>query len=174
MSDGSPKLVAMDEEVKHQIVHRGRFGKAHGTTDSPLNPGAHIDVLALDFLRVLFADGVLLGGEMPLVGLPPIGVQPCDTKGLQQILQLEKNRILPSTKDRGSRGPPVMIDRMPQPSWLRFLAHEPPHLIKLRRQAAAVCQLLSATDLNLHALGMQMLQHRLMHLLEVRCLFRVP
>ncbi len=77
MSDGSPKLVAMDEEVKHQIVHRGRFGKAHGTTDSPLNPGAHIDVLALDFLRVLFADGVLLGGEMPLVGLPPIGVQPC-------------------------------------------------------------------------------------------------
>jgi hypothetical protein len=34
---------------------------------------------------VLFADGTLLEGEMPLVGSPPISVQSCFTKGFLSI-----------------------------------------------------------------------------------------
>jgi hypothetical protein len=42
-------------------------------------------LLAFDGLQVLFADGTLLGGEMPLVGSPPISVQSCFTKGFLSI-----------------------------------------------------------------------------------------
>jgi hypothetical protein len=157
MSDASPKLVAIDEEANDQIVHRCRFGKANGATDSSFNPGAQIDVLALDFLRVRFADRVLIGGDMSLVGPPPIGVKLCDTKGLQQVLEFEKDAILPTPKDRRQHGPAVMINRMPQPPRLRFLAHKTPHLLKLRRQPATLGSLLSTTALPLYLLGVQML-----------------
>jgi hypothetical protein len=42
-------------------------------------------LLAFDGLQVLFADGTLLEGEMPLVGSPPISVQSCFTKGFLSI-----------------------------------------------------------------------------------------
>jgi hypothetical protein len=40
-------------------------------------------MFALDFLGVLFADGMLLGLDMPLLGAPSIGVEAGDAKGLQ-------------------------------------------------------------------------------------------
>jgi hypothetical protein len=81
-----PKLVAINEKTNHQIVHGRRFGEANGAAHEPLNPGPQIDVFTLDSLYVVFADGVLLGGDMPLVGPSPIGVKPCNTKGFQQTL----------------------------------------------------------------------------------------
>ena len=60
MLDGDPKFVAIDEEADHQIVHRRRFGKANRTTHEPLDPRPQVDVLTLDFLRVLFAHVMLL------------------------------------------------------------------------------------------------------------------
>ena len=60
MSDEEPKLIAIDEETNDQIVHRRRFGKAHRATHETLDPGPHIDVFALDFLRVLLANVMLL------------------------------------------------------------------------------------------------------------------
>ena len=100
MSDEEPKLRAIDEEANHQIVHRRRFGKANGATHETLDPGAQIDVLAFDFLCVLFADFVLLWVDMPLIGAPSIGVEVGDAKRLQR-LQLQKDRILPLPKDVG-------------------------------------------------------------------------
>src|SRR5262245_11342136 len=82
VSDASSKLVAIDEEAKHQIVHRRRFRKANRATDSPFQPSAKIDVLAFDPLCMGFANGVLFGGDMALVGAPPIGVKSSDTKWL--------------------------------------------------------------------------------------------
>ena len=70
-------------------------------------------MLAFDLLRVLFTDHMLLGGDMPLVGAPPIRVKPCDTKGLQQALEFEKDGILASPKDIRQHGATVMIDGMP-------------------------------------------------------------
>ena len=60
----------MDEETNHHIVHRCRLGKTYCVTDKALDPGPHIDVLALNFLRVLLANGVLLWGDVPLVRPP--------------------------------------------------------------------------------------------------------
>ena len=68
---------------------------------------------------------------MPLVGPPAIGVKPRDPKRLQQVLQFEKDGILPPPKDVRQHGATVVIDRMPQPPRLRFLAHITPHLIEL-------------------------------------------
>jgi hypothetical protein len=86
MSDEEPKLIAIDEEANHQIVHGDRFGKANGATYKPFNPGPQIDVLAFDFLRILLPHRVRLWVDMPLVRPPSIGVKPCDTKRLSERL----------------------------------------------------------------------------------------
>jgi hypothetical protein len=56
-------------------------------------------MFALDSLHVLFPDFVLLWGNMPLVGSPPVGVKTCDAKRLQEGFELEKGLILPASKD---------------------------------------------------------------------------
>ena len=88
-------------------------------------------MFALDFLGVLLADHVLLRGEMPFVGTPSVRVKPCDVQRRQELLPLEQHVILPSSKDIGSHGATVVINGMPQPPRLGFLAHKTPHLIKL-------------------------------------------
>ena len=101
LSDGSSKFIPIDEEPNHQIVHAFRLGKAQRATNQPLDPGPEIDVLALDFLRVLLANPMLFGVNMPLVSSPPIRVISRDAKRLQQCLQLEKHSILSAPKDIG-------------------------------------------------------------------------
>ena len=64
MLDGYPKLVAIDEEANHQIVHGCRFGKANGAPDEPIDPDPQVDMFALDFLRVLLAYVMLLWVDM--------------------------------------------------------------------------------------------------------------
>jgi hypothetical protein len=54
---------------------------------------------------------------------------------------------------------------------MRLHVYLTPHLIEIRRQPWALGQLLSATALHLHVLWMQMLQYRLIHLIEGRFLF---
>ena len=86
LSDGLPKLIPIDEQPNHQIVHLFRLGKAKGATHEPLNPGPEIDVLALDFLRVLLAYVMLLWVDMSLVGTPAVCGKLRDAKGLQELL----------------------------------------------------------------------------------------
>jgi hypothetical protein len=129
-SDGSPKFVAIDEEAHDQIVHRARFGKTDRATHEPLDPCTQIDVLAFDLLRMGFANRVLRGIEMTLVGAPAIGIEAGDVKGCQELLQLERHLILPSPKDIRQHGPTVMINGMPEPPRLGFLADITPHLIE--------------------------------------------
>ena len=98
LSDGSPKLIPIDEQPNHQIVHLFRLRKAKGTTHEPLDPGPEIDVLALDFLRVLLAYVMLLWVDMPLVGSPSIRVKLCDAEWLQELLQLEEDGVFASSE----------------------------------------------------------------------------
>ena len=95
LSDGSSKLISIEEQPNHQIVHLFRLRKAQGTTHEPLDPGPELEVLALDFLRILLAHLMLLGSEMPLVGSPSIRVKPRDPKGLKEFLPLQQDVILP-------------------------------------------------------------------------------
>ena len=83
LSNGSSKFIPIDEQPNHQIVHAFRLGKAQRATNQPLDPGPEIDVLALDFLRVLLAYVMLLWGDVPLVRAPPIGVKAGDAKRFQ-------------------------------------------------------------------------------------------
>ena len=57
--DVSPKLLAIDEETDHQIMHGRCFREANGAAHETLNPGPQIDMFALDDLHVLFADYML-------------------------------------------------------------------------------------------------------------------
>jgi hypothetical protein len=75
MLDEEPKLIAIDEEANHQIVHGRRFRKANGTTYEPLDPCPQIDVFTLNFLRILLAHMMLHWVDMPLVGAPSVGVK---------------------------------------------------------------------------------------------------
>ena len=75
--------MTIDEETDHQIVHRRRCRKTNGAAHEPLDPGPQVDVFALDFLRMLFANLMLRWIKVPLVRPPPIGVKPCDAEGLQ-------------------------------------------------------------------------------------------
>jgi len=113
MSDEEPKFSAIDEETDHQIVLRRRFGKTNRATHQAFDPGPQLDVLALDCLRVLFANGVWLWVDVPLVRSPSIRVKPPDPKRLQQRLPLQKNGVLSAPEGVGSHVPTVMIDRVP-------------------------------------------------------------
>jgi hypothetical protein len=65
-SDEPPKLVLIDEQPYHEIVHALRLGEAQRAADESLDPGPQIDMLALDFLRVLLAH-LMLGGISELL-----------------------------------------------------------------------------------------------------------
>ena len=78
-----------------------RFGQTEGAAHQPCDPGPHIDALARDFLRVFRAHLLLVGVDVPLVRPSPICVIARDAKRLQQRLQLQKDRILPTPKDVG-------------------------------------------------------------------------
>jgi hypothetical protein len=156
------------EETNHPIVHNRRFGKTHGASHETLNASPQIDTFALNGLRVLFANGMLLGGEMALVGAASIGVKARDTERFQQLFELQKDCILPSPKDVCQHGPTVLINGVPQPPRLRFLAHVTPYLIELRCGSCLLGALCHTTNVHFDLLGMQVLQHLLIHLLEVR------
>jgi hypothetical protein len=90
MSDGSPKLIAIDEETNHQVVHALCLGKADRPTYQPPDPRAQVDVLALDLLRVFLPNRVLLCLHMPLVGPQPSVKYSVMPKGSNSALSANK------------------------------------------------------------------------------------
>ena len=82
-------LTAYVSVFSHDFKRFDRFtklatsSKTHRAAYETLDAGAQIDRFALDFLGVLLADHVQLGGDMPLVGAPSICVKSCDTKWRQ-------------------------------------------------------------------------------------------
>jgi hypothetical protein len=93
LSDGSPKLIPIDEQPNHQIVPLVRRRTAKGTTHEPLDSGPEIEVLALDFLRIFLAHVVFLGIAMPLGGSPAVRGKLRDAHGLQERLSLAVSRM---------------------------------------------------------------------------------
>ena len=116
-------------------MHRYRVGETHRATHEPFDAGPHIDVLAFALLRLGFANRVLLRIEMAPVGSPPIRVTPCDAAWRSQCLQLEPSRILVSPKDIREHGPTMVIDRVPSPARIRFLADIALHRIEFCDQS---------------------------------------
>src|SRR5918999_940762 len=73
-SEGPSKLIPIDKESNHQIMHALRFGKTDRATHQPLDPCPQVNMLALDLLGVFFANRVLFGLHMTLVGTPAVSV----------------------------------------------------------------------------------------------------
>jgi hypothetical protein len=59
MLDGSSELIPVDEEADDQIVHLLCLRKADRAAYQALGPCPQGDVLALNFLHMLFADHML-------------------------------------------------------------------------------------------------------------------
>ena len=130
-SKGLPEFVSIDEEPNHEIVHALRLGEAHRAADEPFDPGPQMDMFARDFLRVLLAHLMLLGSKMPRVGPPAVGVKLRDAKRCQQLLELQEDVVLPSSEHLRQDLARVMLNGVPQPTWLRFLRDLRPHLVEL-------------------------------------------
>ena len=81
-SDGSTKLVAIDEEPNHQIVHLFCFGETDRPTHQSFDPRPEVNMLAFDFLRIFFANRVLFSLDMTLVSAPTVSVITPDAKRL--------------------------------------------------------------------------------------------
>src|SRR5215470_18948434 len=134
LSDGSSKLIPINEQPNHQIVHLFRLGKAQRATHEPLHPGPEIEVLALDFLRVLLAYVMLFWIDMPLVGAPAVRVKLRDAKGLQELLQLEEDGVFTPSEHIGQHLPGAVINGVPEPSRICFRFHKTPPFVELRAE----------------------------------------
>ena len=97
-------------------------------------------MFALDFLCIGLPYFVLLGVEMSLRGTPPIRIKPRDAKRLQEGFELQKDCVLPSPKDVCEHRTTVMIDRVPEPSWVCFAAHVTPHFVQLGCESAPLIE----------------------------------
>src|SRR6266699_6700867 len=88
-------------------------------------------MLALDFLGVLFARTMHVGVEMAFVRPPMLRIQTREPEGLQQRFELQKDCVFAAPKDIRQDSPCMMIDRMPQPAGVAFIADKRPHLVHL-------------------------------------------
>ena len=89
-------------------------------------------MLPLDFLGVAFACSMLFRVKVTRVRAPMIGIIMREPKGLQQRLELDKDGVLATTKDLRQDRSRVMVNGMPEPAWVAFVADKRPHLIHLR------------------------------------------
>jgi len=88
-------------------------------------------MLPLDLLRVPFARAVHFSVQIPRVRAPMIGRKTGEPEGLQQCCALQKDGSFAASKDIRSDHTRAMINRMPQPAWVAFVADKRPHLIHL-------------------------------------------
>jgi hypothetical protein len=63
-------------------MHLFCFGETNRATHQSLDPRPQVNMLAFDFLGIFFANRVLFCLDMTLVGAPPVGVLPSNTKRL--------------------------------------------------------------------------------------------
>src|SRR5262245_25096691 len=98
MSDGAPKLLAIDDVPNHQVVPTLCLSKTDRPAYQALYPHAQVDVHALDLLRICLPICVLLCLHMPLVGLPTSGEIARKAKGLSQRFKRQKDGTLASSK----------------------------------------------------------------------------
>ena len=71
-------------------------------------------------------------GQVPFIDPSSIRVEVLQAKGLEQLLQLDKDLIRTTPEGIRQDYATQMINRMPQPAPVRFAADKTPHLIDLR------------------------------------------
>src|SRR4030095_6039359 len=89
-------------------------------------------MLTLDLLSVPFPRTVHVRVQMSGVRTPMISIKACQPKGLQHRFEPQKHLVLTAPKDICQDGTRLVIDRMPQPAWIPFVADKRPHLTNFR------------------------------------------
>src|SRR4029453_8245556 len=89
-------------------------------------------MLTLDLLGVPFPRAVHVRVQMPGVRTPMISIKARQTKGPQTPFEPQENFVLTTPKHIRQYGARVVIDRMPEPAWIAFVADKRPHLIDFR------------------------------------------
>jgi hypothetical protein len=94
-----------------------------------------------------------------------IGRKTGEPEGLEQCFALQKDLVFAAPKDLRQDGTCVIIDRVPEPSWLVFLADKPPHFIHFcfRNVPHDPC----------HLIRVQQREQTVMDTAERRCFFSV-
>src|SRR5262245_23678056 len=72
-----------------------------------------------------------VGVEMAFVRPPIIGIKTREPEGLQERFELQKDCVFASPKNIRQDSTRVMVDRMPQPTGIAFVADKRPHLVHL-------------------------------------------
>src|SRR5438132_13708207 len=88
-------------------------------------------MLALDLLGVPFARTMYFGVEMAFVRPPMICIKTREPEGIQQRFELQKDFVFAATKDIRQDLACVVINGMPQPALVAFLADKAPHFVDL-------------------------------------------
>src|SRR5262252_4938638 len=81
----------------------------------------------LDLLRMAFTRLVCLRRERMPVGAPQVRGVPPAAKQLQPRFALHQDPVLATAKARGQDLAAAVLDRVPEPSLLFFLADQTPH-----------------------------------------------
>ena len=102
---------------------------------------------------------------MSCVRAPMIGRKTGEPEGLEQCFALQKDLVFAAPKDLRQDGTCVIIDRVPEPSWLVFLTDKPPHFIHFcfRNVPHDPC----------HLIRVQQREQTVMDTAERRCFFSV-
>ena len=163
VSHQQPKLLAIDKQPNHAVMHLGRSGKTDRLAGSTFDPGPQRQRLALDLLGVPLAWSVLVGSEMPSVRAPIIGGIAGDPTGLQQRLQLQERFVCAPASDLRQPLARLVIYRRPHPARRGLLLHLGPQLSALR--------FLRLLDQHVHLVRRQRVAERLGHRGARRALF---
>jgi hypothetical protein len=122
-------FVPIDKQPNDDVVHLDRRRKTDRFTLRTRNPRPYRQMFPLDLLRIAFTRLVCLRRERMPVGDPKVrGVSP-DAKQLQPRFALHKYPLLATAKARVQDLATAVLDRVPAPSLLFFLADKPPHCI---------------------------------------------
>jgi hypothetical protein len=126
------KGISIDKQADDEVMHLRRFREADGLANQAFDAGSKRQMFAFDFLRVAFADGVLFRVEMTCVRPPLIGIVMGQAKGFQERFEFEEDFILAASKDIRQNRPRTVINGMPEPTWVVFVADIRPHFVHLR------------------------------------------
>ena len=112
-------------------MHEDRFGETHSFAGSALDPGPQREVFAFNLLGVGLANGRRRRGQVPFIDPSPIRIEVLQAKGLEQLLQFDKDGIRAPPKRIRQHHATQVINGMPQPPLVRFAFDKTPHLIHL-------------------------------------------
>ena len=89
-------------------------------------------MLGFDLLGIALAHRMSSRRQVTFIDPRPIRVEVLQAKGLEQLLQLDKDRIRATPERIRQAHPTQMITRMPPPALVGFPLHETPPFLHLR------------------------------------------